>query len=225
MRSGILVASIVVAACGAAETKREPARSQPATTNFDAEAIATTPAGFASLRTGSGAVGRWQIQRADDAPSGPHVVAQVDSDPTSVRYPMLVADSPTLRDGRASVRCKAVSGGVDQACGLAVRVVDENTYYVTRSNVLEDNIRLYHVVNGKRTEIASYSGEVAQGWHELSIEARGDQLRVSWDGKPVIEHRDSTIDKPGRVALWTKADSVTQFDDLVIESFDPGSSP
>ena len=122
---------------------------------FDEDAVDTTPPEFSFGRTGSGAPGRWIVKAAAGAPSGANVLAQLDADDTNFRFPIAVTNSPVLRDVRVSVRCKMISGRVDQACGLVARYRDENNYFVTRANALEDNIRLYTVRDGKRNEIAS----------------------------------------------------------------------
>lgn len=197
-----------------------PSVSTPAIT-FDADMSGAAPSGFKFGRTGTGAAGRWVVRAEADAPSAPNVLAQLDTDDTSYRFPVAVADAPLLRDLRLSVRCKSVSGRVDQACGLVFRYFDEDNYFITRSNPLENNIRLYTVKNGKRKEIASWSGTVtAAQWHEYAVEARGDHIQVFWDGQRVLDHHDATISEPGRVGLWTKADSVTYFDDLSVTALD-----
>jgi hypothetical protein len=201
----------------------EPAAPQPAAApqggpgpwSFDTDKAGGPPAGFSFGRTGSGAQGKWVVKAEPDAPSGPNVLAQVDTDDTDYRFPVAVADAPTLRNVRLSVRCKPVSGKVDQACGLVFRYRDENNYYITRANALEGNVRLYFVKDGKRKQIASFSGAVTSGaWHELRVDAREDRFEVYWDGKPIIDQKDSTFADPGKVGVWTKADSVTYFDDL-----------
>jgi hypothetical protein len=117
------------------------------------------------------------------------------------------------------VRCKAVSGTLDQACGVVFRYTDENNYYVARANALEDNIRFYYVKSGKRTQLASWSGRVSSGfWHELRVEAQGDRFSFFWDGQSVIEANDKTFPYSGKIGLWTKADSVTYFDNLSTEA-------
>ena len=185
--------------------------------NFDKDRVGQPPAGFSFGRTGAGRVGRWIIRAEKDAPSGTNVLAQVDGDSTDYRFPIAVANGPSLKDLRLSVRCKPVSGKVDQACGLVFRYRDENNYYVTRANALEDNVRFYYVKDGKRFQLASWSGRVSSGsWHELRVDARGDQVEIHWDGKKVIDARDTTFRDAGKVGLWTKADSVTYFDDLFV---------
>lgn len=160
-------------------------------------------------------MGRWVVRTAPDAPSPPNVLAQVDDDATDYRFPVAVLEAVSLRDGRVSVRCKPVSGRVDQACGLVFRYVDENDYYITRANALEGNVRLYTVRGGRRRELASHDVEVTgNAWHEYAVELAGDRIQVFWDGHRVLDHRDSTFTDAGRVGVWTKADSVTWFDDL-----------
>lgn len=187
--------------------------------NFDSNAPGEAPAGFSFGRTGKGNPGRWIVKAATDAPSGSRVLAQVDADSTNYRFPVAVADSPTASDLRVSVKCKPVSGKVDQACGLVFRYQDENNYYVTRANALEDNVNLYYVKDGRRTEIGGWRGKVTgQTWHALAVTAKGNHFAVEWDGKNILEETDDTFSKAGKVGLWTKADSVTEFDDLTLTS-------
>jgi hypothetical protein len=192
--------------------------ANPPAFSFDTDQVGNPPSGFSFARTGSGRPGRWLVRPDDSAPSAPNVLAQLDDDATSFRFPVAVTAEVHPRDVRVSVRCKMISGRVDQACGLVLRYKNEKNYVITRANVLEGNIRLYTVRDGERDQIASYSGTVtANVWHEYRFEAKGDTLRVHWDGKPVLEHRDTTFMDTGAVGLWTKADSVTSFDDLEIE--------
>src|SRR3989441_11801026 len=157
-------------------------------------------AAFAFGRTGGGRVGHWIVQSASDAPSPPHVLAQVDSDRTDYRFPGAAAPSPTFTDGSLSVRCKPVSGHVDRACGLVFRYQDENDYYLTRANALEDNVRFYYVKNGRRIQLANWSGKVTSGvWHEPRVEFQGDHVEVYWDGTKRIDAHDRTFSGPGRV--------------------------
>ncbi len=190
--------------------------------NFDKDVAGKTPAGFTFSRTGKGKLGRWVVQQENGAPSGSHVLAQLDSDDTDYRFPIAVANEPLLRNFRLSVVCKPVSGKVDQACGLVFRYRDGNNYYVTRANALEDNVRLYYMANGKRYQFASWSGRVSSGsWHELRADANGDHFEVYWDGGKVIDAQDPTFQQPGKVGVWTKADSIIYFDDLTVVPLEP----
>jgi hypothetical protein len=190
------------------------AEGNAVTLNFDGDAAGQPPKGFEFGRTGQGAQGRWVVQSAPDAPSPPNVLAQLDSDNTDFRFPVAFT-GVDLKDLELSVKCKPVSGKVDQACGLIFRVKDADNYYLARANALEDNVRLYHVVKGKRVQFAGWNGKVASGvWHQLAVQAVGDHFTVSFDGKQVIDAHDKTFPGAGKVGVWTKADSVTFFDDL-----------
>ena len=196
-----------------------PAGAEPRTFGFDGDAANASPAGFVLGRTGKGKLGKWVVLAQPDAPSKGNVLAQTDADDTDNRFPVAVANEPSLRDVRVRVRCKPVSGKVDQACGLVFRYQDENNYLLTRANALEGNVRLYYVKDGSRRQLASFSGAVKSGaWHELQAEVRGDHIQVTWDGAKAIDHHDTTFAGAGRVGVWTKADSVTYFDDLKVEA-------
>jgi hypothetical protein len=188
------------------------------TYSFDQDAAGKAPGGFSFARTKNiGKPARWVVEAQKDAPSGGKALGQVDKDDTNARYPLAVSAETAPADVRVSVKCKAVSGEVDQACGLVFRYKDENNYYITRSNVLEENVRLYHVKDGKRTQFATWDGPVPGNvWNELAAEAKGDTLSVTFNGKKVIEARDKTFTEGGKVGLWTKADSVVYFDDLTV---------
>ncbi len=185
------------------------------TWDFQSDALNAPPAGFSFGRTGQGREGKWVVVQDPTAPAGDHVLAQLDQDGTDYRFPVAVADAPSLKDLRLEVRCKPVSGKTDQACGVVFRYRDPDNYYVARANALEDNVNLYHVVNGRRRQIKGWSGKVASNaWHALAVEARGDRFQVFWEGKPIIDVRDGTFQDTGKVGVWTKADSVTYFDAL-----------
>ena len=207
-------AALVLLASGALSTG-VCAQNAEKSWNFDGDTVGSAPAGFRFARTGSGAQGRWVVKAEPGAPSGANVLAQVDQDDTDNRFPVGVIDGLKLKDVRVSVRCKPVSGKVDQACGLVFRYQDENNYYITRANALEGNVRLYKVEKGSRKQLASWTGKVAPGtWHTLAAEAVGSDLKVIWNGLKILEAKDSTFGQAGSVGVWTKADSVTYFDDL-----------
>ncbi len=177
------------------------------------------PEFLTSWRTGRGAVGDWRVVEDASASQG-KAIAQLSADPTDYRFPLAVYEPLPAQDVEASVRFKAISGKVDRAGGLAVRLTDADNYYVVRANALEDNVRLYRVVKGDRQQIASASVKVSSGaWHTLTLRAEGDRLSASFDGKPLFTHTDRTFPGLGKVALWTKADSVTHFDQLRVKPF------
>jgi YVTN family beta-propeller protein len=185
---------------------------------FDTDPAGQSPTGFESGRTGRGKVGSWLVRSEPGAPSGGNVLAQTDADPTDYRFPVAWVKDLSLADVDVRVRCKPLSGKVDEACGLVFRLRDADNYYLTRANALEGNVRLYFVKNGRREQIATYAAKVTAGaWHELRAVAVGDRLEVHWDGTKVIEMRDKTFPDAGSVGVWTKADSVTEFDDLTVQ--------
>ena len=202
-------------AASAASTAAATPTAPPTSWSFDADRANAPPAGFSFGRTGGGKEGRWAVIAAPDAPSGPNVLAQLDADPTDSRFPVAVVDASSFKDVQLSVSCKPISGRVDQGCGLVWRYRDANNYYLTRANALEDNVRFYYVKGGQRNQLASWSGKVASSvWHKLRVQARGDHVEVYFDEKKVIDATDSTFRDAGKVGVWTKADSVIQFDEL-----------
>jgi hypothetical protein len=183
--------------------------------NFDNDTVGTTPAKFHGARTGQGTEGKWVVMADPTAPSKPNVAAQTSTDTTDYRFPLLIADEGSFKDLGLSVKFKAVSGEVDRAGGLVFRLKDANNYYIVRANALEDNYRLYHVVAGNRRQFAGANFKVTAGeWHELRVECVGNKIICYYDGVKKIEATDDTFKDAGKVGLWTKADSVTYFDDL-----------
>lgn len=213
----IFVGATLVVAFGVAYAQGDAGK----TWDFQADPVNAPPPGFTFGRTGQGREGKWIVLADASAPSGDHVLAQTDADRTDYRFPVAVANAPELKDLRLEVRCKAVGGTVDRACGLVFRFGDPDDYYVARANALEDNVNLYRVVKGRRREIEGWKGKVtSNAWHDLAVEARGDRLRVFWEGKPIIDAQDDTFRDAGKVGLWTKADSVTYFDALTVKPLD-----
>jgi Domain of Unknown Function (DUF1080) len=185
--------------------------------NFDGENAGTMPAKFHGASTGKGAEGKWVVIADATAPSKPNVIAQTSADTTDYRFPLLIADEGSFKDLELSVKFKAVSGKVDRAGGLVFRLQDANNYYLVRANALEDNYTLYHVVAGNRREFAGASFKVTSGeWHELRVECIGNKIICYYDGAKKIEATDGTFKDAGKIGLWTKADSVTYFDDLKV---------
>jgi hypothetical protein len=197
----------------------KPAPLQPAgvgfTYNFDGDRAGSFPVKFHSARTGEGTESQWVALGDPSAPSQPNVVAQTSVDSTDYRFPLLIADDGSFRDLDLTVKFKAVSGEVDQAAGLVFRLKDANNYYIVRANAKEDNYRLYRVVAGRRRVFAGANLEVTSGqWHELRVTGIGNKIVCYYDGAKKIEAIDDTFKNAGKVGLWTKADSVTYFDDF-----------
>ena len=190
--------------------------SQSALFNFDNDAVDKPPTGFTSYATGGGPAGKWLVKEMSDSPSGKHVVEQTDADSTDTRFPVLIADKGEYADLDVSVKGKALSGKVDQGIGLVFRFRDTKSYYIVRANALENNFRLYRMVNGRRLQFAGANVKVPSGtWHTLRVVAKGDHITCYFNGKALIDARDKTY-ATGKVGLWTKADSLIAFDDLQV---------
>lgn len=201
----------------------------PVRRSFDEDPRDRLPAGFTAALTGGGDRGDWRVIEAKDAPSGKHVVAQLSGDSTNARYPLLVIDSVLAKDLDVSVRFKPVSGKVDQAAGIVWRWQDKDNYLVVRANALENNVVAYKTVGGKRTSIGTKGNAKAYGvdtpvpsgsWSTLRVRMVGNTAEVHLNGKVLFDVETTAIDSPGKVGLWTKADSVTWFDDLEVTSLD-----
>jgi hypothetical protein len=189
-----------------------------AKSDFEGTQVGSVPPGFSSGLTGKGPPPAWKVADDPTAPVGPRVVAETSGDRTSDRFPLLILDGFEARDVQVSVAFKPVSGRVDQAAGIVVRLKDANNYYIARANALEGNVRLYKVVGGKRSQFAGKDVPIPSGrWETLGLGAQGDRLEVRLNGEILFEARDQTFKDAGKVGLWTKADSVTYFDDLRAE--------
>jgi hypothetical protein len=180
------------------------------TIGFDTDAVGSVPKGWKAGVTGRGAP-RWAVEADATAPSPPHVLKQSGSGD----FPWCVLAAASLQDGFVAVRFKPLSGREDQAGGLVWRWKDADNYYVARANALEDNVSLYYTQDGSRKTIKYVDAPVAKNtWHTLRVEFRGTRIRVLLDGKAYIEVDDTRIAEAGAVGVWTKADSVTSFDDF-----------
>jgi hypothetical protein len=180
------------------------------TISFDNDKVGGPPAGWTATKTGAGTA-RWTIEKDDTAPSKPNVLKQSGQ----ATYPICLRDGSSLQDGFVEVKFKPISGKEDQAGGLIWRAMDANNYYVARANALENNVTIYHTINGNRSEKKRTSTKVALNqWHTLRVDFEGSHFTVTLDGKKAFEWDDQTFKEPGKVGLWTKADSVTLFDDF-----------
>lgn len=203
--------------------------SQEITVDFDALEAGQPPQGFSFALTGEGSPPLWVTRADPDAPSPSYVLVQTTDDPSSYRFPLSTYNGFSAKDVQLSVKFKPLSGQVDQAAGLVWRYRDSNNYYVVRANALEDNVVLYKVEDGKRRDLkpkGSWFGygkpaEVRRSrWNSLRISARGSHFDVWLNDEHLFRVEDDTFSEPGRVGLWTKADSVTAFDDLSIKRLD-----
>ena len=179
--------------------------------------VGAAPAGFEFPRTGQGGQGQWTV--VSDATSfSDRVIEQTSTDRTDYRFPLAIFNSVVAKNVDVSISFKSVAGRVDQAGGIAVRVLDADNYYVVRANALEDNVRFYRVVKGRREQIHGANTKVTGNeWHTLGLKADGERFTIEFDGKTLFTSADKTITGAGKIALWTKSDSITRFDQISID--------
>ena len=195
------------------------ARANALRLDFEGSPVGSLPAGIAPALTGAGGLPKWTVLEDRTSSAGSKVLAQTSADKTDYRFPLAIFDGPSAADVDVAVRFKPVAGEVDRAAGIAVRLADKDNYYVVRANALENNVRLYRMVKGQRIQFAGADAKVPSGvWQELRLMVRGSHFEVFLDGRNLYGANDATMAGPGKVALWTKADSVTYFDDLRMQT-------
>ena len=172
--------------------------------SFDKDAAGKSPAGAEVFG------GTWDVRAEGDSPSQPNVLCQT----ATAEYPAIRFGDKVYGDLVATVRFKAISGKDDQAAGIIFRVQDANNYYILRANAREDNVYFFRFAGGTRNSIKSGNVKVPPGqWQELKLEVEGNRFRGYLNGQLVVEATDDAF-AAGGVGLWTKADSVTCFDDF-----------
>jgi len=180
------------------------------TVNFDEMKTGASPPDWTATQTGSGTA-KWTVDKDNSAPSRPNVLKQSGQ----ATFPVCFKNDTSIKDGFVEVKFKPIAGKEDQAGGVIWRLQDANNYYIARANALESNVTIYHTVKGKRTEKKRTNMKVASGqWHTLHVDLNGNHFTVTFDGKKAIEWDDDTFKDAGKVGVWTKADSVTEFDDF-----------
>lgn len=176
--------------------------------SFDRDPVGQPPAGWTCGSTGKGSP-KWTVE------AEPGTARRVLKQSGRAPFPWCVKDDIALTDGWVEVRFRPVSGREDQAGGLVWRWMDGDNYYVARANALENNVTIYDVIQGRRVERRRASRPVRAGaWHTLRVDFTGTHFVVSLDGERALEWDDAKIEAAGHVGLWTKADSVTLFDDF-----------
>jgi hypothetical protein len=180
--------------------------------SFDNDAVGKMAAGWSS------ASGAWSVVVDPTAPGRHNALAQVSSSHSGSYFNVAVADAPSLKDVTLSVRSRAVAGREDEGGGLVWRYRDLKNYYVARQNNLEDNYRVYKVVDGHRIQIGSADVPARTGtWHELRVTMVGNRIQCFFDGRAYLDVQDDTFKEAGKVGLWTKADAQTHFAEFRVE--------
>jgi hypothetical protein len=186
--------------------------------SFESNRTGVAPEGWTATLTGSGDP-KWSVESDATAPSRAKVVRQSGR----ATFPLLLKNDSSVRDGFIEVKFKALAGTEDRAAGVVWRARDANNYYVARANALEDNVVLYKTVKGVRSALdivgrkGGYGVSVAVPaniWHSLRVDFKAARFIASFNGKQIFEVEDSTFADAGKIGLWTKADSVTLFDDV-----------
>jgi hypothetical protein len=184
--------------------------SGAATVHFDDMKIGAPPPGWLATQTGKGEA-KWEIVADPSAPSKTNVLKQSGV----ATYPICIKNDIELKNGFVEVKFKPVAGKEDQAGGLIWRFQDKDNYYIARANALEDNVAIYYTIDGKRTEKKRIGIRVTSNqWHSLRVDFKDNDFVVTFDGKEALEWKDDTFKQAGKVGVWTKADSVTLFDDF-----------
>lgn len=184
------------------------------TENFDQAPPGSVPPGWTCGVTGRGSP-VWKVESDPSAPSKPNVLKQSGSG----TFPWCVKQPVSIADGYVEVKFKPLSGREDQAGGVVWRWKNGDNYYIARANALENNVSLYHTENGRRLTIKYVDAPVASNqWHTLRVDFAAQAIKVSLDGSQFIAVSDGHISGAGAVGVWTKADSVTAFDDFAFGS-------
>jgi hypothetical protein len=190
--------------------------------NFEEDLLDQPPAGFTFATTGGLArPGRWLVKAQPDAPTPGHVLAHLAQDHGGAGDRLAATTGVFHSDVRVSAKGRTAAGKAAQAWGLLFRYVDETNHYLTSAG--QAGVRLYRVKRGKRTQVGSWNGKGQTGaWNELVAEAKGDRLRVYFNGQKVIEARDNTFRAGGKGGLWTQVaagvETVVYFDDFNVTS-------
>ncbi len=162
--------------------------------------------------------GRWAVEEMAEAPSGKRVLVQR---AVENAFNVIVAPGGPYTDVDVSARFKPISGREDASGGIVFRS-SEGRYYVVRANALEDNFRLYYYDRGRHQLATARVEPPALGqWHTIRVVAVGDHIQAYLNGKLLLDHQDSRFHS-GQVGLWTKADSITAFNDLEVRGVEAG---
>ena len=193
--------------------------------SVDEHPIGTPPPGFSIALTGSGGPATWEVRKAPTDLPG-NVIAQTSAEAVDNRFPLLIYDQVSAQNLDLSVKFQPVSGKLDQAAGLVWRYQDAKNYYLVRANALEDNVVLYKVQNGVRSDLPvrgttgkTYGAKapvLKNAWNTLTVEVNGPLFSITFNGIDLFEVEDTTFTAAGKSGLWTKADSVMLFEDFSV---------
>ncbi len=190
---------------------------------FQDDETGKLPSGWSQYFTGKGEKTDWKIQ--DD--NGNKVLAQLSEENIGGHFNEIVYDGFEIKNVELKVRIKGIKGKMDQGGGFVWRFIDADNHYIVRANPLEDNVVLYKMENGKRTDLPligkgrTYGVDVeplGNGWNDLKLTVVDNLFTVYLNNKEIFQVEDETFKEAGKVGLWTKADAVTYFDDFQVIS-------
>lgn len=193
------------------------------TVRFDTTPAGKLPPGWTVAREAPAA--KWEVLRDASAPSRPNVLAQLSVDGKESHCPLAILNTVHYRDGEVGVKFKTIAGKADQAAGIVWRYKDPGNYYLVRVNAIENNIAMYKVEGGNRVALVprgrsaktyEVRHKIPHTWNVLKVSFKRSRFEVYFDHKKVFEVEDATFLQPGKVGLWTRADSVTYFDDFQV---------
>jgi len=180
------------------------------------DSVGELPKGWTAAKTGQGPGSVWKVVEDTTAADG-RALAQTSAEGPNPLFNLCVAENTRFTDIDLVVAFKAIAGKLDRGGGPVWRYRDANNYYVARMNPLEDNIRVYKVVDGKRTQLDATEVKVPSGeWHTIRVVHRDDHIRCYLDARVMLDVRDQTFSQPGKIGLWSKADAVTHFAGLQV---------
>jgi hypothetical protein len=190
---------VAVAACGWGGVRR--------VWDFQSDAPGAPPASFRVE------AGRWEVT-AD----GENRVLHQSARSAERTFNLALVPGTSFKDLDISVRVRAVAGETDRGGGVVWRAKDARNYYIARINPLEDNVRVYKVEDGRRTQLDHADTPPGDGrWHVLRITMVGRDITGYLDGRKLLVAEDDTFPDAGMVGLWSKADAQSDFDDLTVE--------
>ena len=186
--------------------------------SFDNEQPSTLPSEFSTGTMFDGRpAGDWQVLATDRAKSPPHVLAQLMGKGAEHAYKLVLIKEVIAADLNLEVSFLSIQGRADMGGGLIWRAADDRNYYLARANPLEQNIRVYRVVNGIRHLLENLNQTIdVRQWHTLRITHQGCRVNIFYDDKQVLDLCDKTF-HAGMIGLWTKSDAVTYFDDFQLQ--------
>ena len=184
---------------------------------FEDAKVGKLPEGWSRAQTGKGEGSVWKVQQDESAPAGANVLTQTSSAGPNALFNLCVAAKSSYKDVDLTVSFKALTGDIDQGGGPVWRYKDANNYYIARMNPLEDNFRVYKVVDGRRQQLGSSDVEAPAGkWHTIRVVQKGNHIQCYLNVKLHLDVKDDTFTDAGKIGLWTKADAVTSFDKLSV---------